>query len=232
MTSVSYERSDPLGGADTRPEMAQVVADPLPLGIGAFAMTTFALSIGNTNVWGAAASTALALALVFGGGVQLLAGMWEFVRKNTFGATAFASYGAFWISYYVFVQVIAPGIKPPSNLAVATGVFLLCWTIFTFYMTIASFRVSGAVATVFVLLLATFILLTIGAFDSMATVTKAGGWVGVATAAAAWYAATAGVVNETFRKPIVPVLPLGGPTPLRHRERPGAPASTGRQHAA
>jgi hypothetical protein len=194
-------------------------------------MTTFALSIGNTNVWGAAASTALALALVFGGGVQLLAGMWEFVRKNTFGATAFASYGAFWISYYVFVQVIAPGIKPASNLPVATGVFLLCWTIFTFYMTIASFRVSGAVATVFVLLLATFILLTIGAFDSMATVTKAGGWVGVATAAAAWYAATAGVVNETFKKAIVPVLPLSGSRPHSNGRRPASPPSTSeRQH--
>jgi hypothetical protein len=233
MTSVPYERSEPLGGADVRPEVTQAVADPLALGIGAFAMTTFALSIGNTNVWGAAASTALALALVFGGGVQLLAGMWEFVRKNTFGATAFASYGAFWISYYVFVQVIAPGIKPASNLPVATGVFLLCWTIFTFYMTIASFRVSGAIVAVFVLLLATFILLTIGAFDSMATVTKAGGWTGVATAAAAWYAATAGVVNETFKKPVVPVLPLGGPVPLRHRQRTGVSQSAaGTQHAA
>jgi uncharacterized protein len=232
MTSIPYERSEPLGGADARPETAQVVADPLPLGIGAFAMTTFALSIGNTNIWGAAASTALALALVFGGGVQLLAGMWEFVRKNTFGATAFASYGAFWISYYVFVQVIVPGIKPASNVAVATGVFLLCWTIFTFYMTIASFRVSGAVVTVFVLLLATFILLTVGAFDSLATVTKAGGWVGVATAAAAWYAATAGVVNETFKKPVVPVLPLSGALPRHGGARQGSSAPAADRHAA
>jgi uncharacterized protein len=232
MTSVSYEMSEPLGGADVRPERVQVVADPLPLGIGAFAMTTFALSIANTNVWGAAASTALALALVFGGGVQLLAGMWEFVRKNTFGATAFASYGAFWISYYVFVQVIAPGIKPASALPVATGVFLLGWTIFTFYMTIASFRVSGAVVAVFVLLLATFILLTVGAFDSLATVTKAGGWVGVATAAAAWYAATAGVVNETFKKPVVPVLPLSGTQPRHGSERPGVPSTAESRHAA
>jgi uncharacterized protein len=232
MTSISYERSEPMRGADARPEVTQSVADPLPLGIGAFAMTTFALSIGNTKIWGAAASTALALALVFGGGVQLLAGMWEFVRKNTFGATAFASYGAFWISYYVFVQVIAPGIKPASNLPIATGVFLLCWTIFTFYMTIASFRVSGAVVAVFVLLLATFILLTIGAFDSLATVTKAGGWVGVATAAAAWYAATAGVVNETFRKSVVPVLPLSGSLSRRSGERSGSPTVAADRHAA
>jgi succinate-acetate transporter protein len=196
-------------------------------------MTTFALSISNTNVWGPAAKTALALALVFGGGVQLLAGMWEFVRKNTFGATAFASFGAFWISYYVFAQVIAPGIHTATDLSIATGVFLLCWTIFTFYMTIASFRVSGAVVAVFVLLLATFILLTVGAFRDLSGVTKAGGWVGVATAAAAWYAATAGVVNETFKRPLVPVLPLSGPMPRRGREKSRASASAeDAQHVA
>ena len=185
-----------------------VVADPAPLGLGAFAMTTFALSISNTNVWGAGASAALALALVYGGAAQLLAGMWEFVRKNTFGAVAFTSYGAFWISYYVLSKSVLPSIKLPAEVSIAVGVFLLCWTIFTFYMTIASFRVSGAVVAVFVLLLATFILLTVGAFENMANVTKAGGWVGVATAAAAWYASFAGVVNETFKRPLIPTLPL------------------------
>ncbi len=187
--------------------LAHRVADPAPLGLAAFAMTTFALSIGNTNVWGPAADAALALALVYGGGVQVLAGMWEFVRRNTFGALAFSSYGAFWISYYVFIKVIGPGIKP-ADAPIAVGVFLLGWAIFTFYMTIASFRVTGAVVAVFVLLTVTYVLLTIGAFQSSSGLTKAGGWVGVATAAAAWYASFAGVVNETFKKAIIPVLPL------------------------
>ncbi len=187
--------------------VVQRVADPAPLGLAAFAMTTFALSIGNTNVWGPGAKAALALALVYGGGAQLLAGMWEFVRKNTFGAVAFTSFGAFWISYYVFVKFVAPGISA-ADLPVAVGVFLLGWTIFTAYMTVASFRVSGAVVAVFVLLTATFVLLTIGAFQSSVNLTKAGGWVGIATAAAAWYASFAGVVNETFRKPVIPVMPL------------------------
>ncbi|HWD53826.1 MAG TPA: acetate uptake transporter [Acidimicrobiales bacterium] len=196
-------------GSEERSPLRQVVADPAPLGLGAFAMTTFALSIANTNVWGAGVSAALALALVYGGAAQLFAGMWEFVRKNTFGALAFTSYGAFWISYYVLSRSIIPTIKTPAEVSVAVGVFLLGWTIFTFYMTIASLRVSGAVVAVFVLLTATFVLLTIGAFDNMATVTKAGGWVGVATAAAAWYASFAGVVNDTFKRPVVPTLPLG-----------------------
>ena len=183
-------------------------ADPAPLGLGAFAMTTFALSIANTKVWGAGASAALALALVYGGAAQFLAGMWEFVRRNTFGALAFSSFGAFWISYYVLSRFILPGVKNPTDVSVAVGVFLLGWTIFTAYMTVASLRVSGAVVAVFVLLTLTFVLLTVGAFQNLEGVTKAGGWVGVATAAAAWYASFAGVVNDTFKRALVPTLPL------------------------
>ena len=149
-------------------------------------------------------------ALVYGGAVQLFAGMWEFVRKNTFGALAFSSFGAFWISYYVLVKFVLPGVAA-ADVPVAVGVFLLGWTIFTAYMTVASFRVSGAVVAVFVLLTVTFVLLTIGAFQSQANVTKAGGWVGIATAAAAWYASFAGVLNETFKKTVLPTLPLAPP---------------------
>ena len=145
---------------------AYSTADPAPLGLAAFAMTTFALSLGNANVWGPGAAAALALALVYGGAVQLFAGMWEFVRKNTFGALAFSSYGAFWIAYYVFGKFVVGGVRRPPMFPQAVGVFLLGWTIFTFYMVIPSLRVSAAVAAVFVLLTITFVLLTIGAFRS------------------------------------------------------------------
>jgi succinate-acetate transporter protein len=207
MASDSAAPSEPLKGGVAAVAVVHRAADPAPLGLAAFAMTTFALSIGNTNVWGPGADAALALALVYGGGVQLLAGMWEFVRKNTFGALAFSSFGGFWIAYYVFVKFVAPGIKP-TDAPVATGVFLLGWTIFTFYMTIPSLRVSGAVAAVFVLLTITFVLLTVAAFQSSPNWTKAGGWVGVATAAAAWYASFAGVTNETFKRTVIPTFPL------------------------
>lgn len=203
MTTHPGDMEEPLKVAAT----VYRVADPAPLGLAAFAMTTFALSVGNANIWGPGADAALALALVYGGAVQIFAGMWEFVRKNTFGALAFSSFGAFWIAYYVFVKFVAPGVSA-SNAPAAVGVFLLGWTIFTAYMTVASFRVSGAVVAVFVLLTITFVLLTIGAFNSNANVTKAGGWVGIATAAAAWYASFAGVVNETFRKSVIPTMPL------------------------
>jgi succinate-acetate transporter protein len=207
MTIQHQEPGEPLEGADSRVPALQPVADPAPLGLGAFAMTTLALSLFNTNIWPAAIFPALALALVYGGFAQLLAGMWEFTRKNTFGALAFTSYGAFWISYYVFVHFLVPGIKP-ADVPTAAGVFLLGWTILTFYLMIASFRVSGAVLGVFVALTVTFVLLTIGAFNSNSSITHAGGWAGVVTAAIAFYASAAGVINETFKKDLVPVFPL------------------------
>lgn len=194
----------PTGSPVASPTYA--AADPAPLGLAAFAMTTFALSLSNTNIWAAAGSAALALALVYGGFVQLLAGMWEFVRKNTFGTLAFSSYGAFWISYYVLVKfVLSP---TTADVPVVVGSFLLGWTIFTAYMTIAAMRTSGAVLLVFILLTITFVLLTVGAFQSSSGWTHTGGYVGLATAAAAWYASFAGVVNETFRKKIIPTIPL------------------------
>jgi succinate-acetate transporter protein len=199
------------GPVRTEPSVYRT-ADPAPLGLAAFAMTTFALSLSNADIWGAAAAPALALALAYGGGVQLLAGMWEFTRKNTFGALAFSSFGGFWITYYVFVKFVAGGLRP-ADASVAVGVFLLGWAIFTFYMIVPSLRISGAVAAVFVLLTATFVLLTIGAFQNQTTVTKWGGYIGLATAGVAWYASFAGVVNETFIKAIIPTVPLA-PRPV------------------
>jgi succinate-acetate transporter protein len=135
--------------------------------------------------------------------------MWEFKRNNTFGATAFTSFGAFWIAFWYLAQHVLPS-AAAADVPIILGTFLLGWCIFTFYMTIASLRVSGAVALVFILLTVTFVLLTIGAFhNEVATgVTKVGGWFGVATAAAAWYASFAGVTNSTFRRVVLPTLPL------------------------
>ena len=164
------------------------------------------MSLYNANVWPAAIFPALALALVYGGLAQLLAGMWEFVRKNTFGALAFTSYGAFWISYYVFVHFLGPG-HQGRPLPTPTGVFLLGWTILTFYLMIASLRVSGAVLGVFVALTVTFVLLTIGTSSRTTAIIHAGGWVGIVTAAIAFYASAAGVINETFKKALHPGVP-------------------------
>jgi uncharacterized protein len=183
------------------------VADPGPLGLGAFAMTTFVLSMFNSNLVNEKGlPVVLGLALVYGGIVQLLAGMWEFRTGNTFGAVAFSSFGAFWISFWALNVLYAKDIG--GNAGHAVGVYLWAWAIFTAYMTVAALRVSGAVLLVFVLLTVTFVLLAIGAVGAHATVTHWGGYLGLATAVAAWYASFAAVVNSTFGRPVLPVVPL------------------------
>jgi succinate-acetate transporter protein len=183
------------------------VADPGPLGLAAFAMTTFCLSSANAGLWkGSGVDAALSLAFFYGGIGQLLAGMWEFVRKNTFAAVAFTSYGAFWLAFYALVNF-----QKALGANNSVGIFLLGWAIFTFYMMIASTKVNMAVLTVFVLLFVTFVFLTIGnwnAFGAHASSVKIGGWVGLATALAAWYASAAGVINSTHGKVVLPVGPM------------------------
>ena len=126
------------------------IADPAPLGLAAFAGTTFVLSIFNAGLVQEAALVAVVLpfALLFGGLVQLLAGMWEFRNDNTFGAVAFTSYGAFWISYFFYAEYVA-GTLPPAAAHTATGIFLLTWTIFTAYMTLAALRTNAVLIAVF-----------------------------------------------------------------------------------
>ncbi|GAA2793697.1 acetate uptake transporter [Kribbella solani] len=190
------------------------IADPAPLGLAGFAMTTFVLSVFNAHLISNATLEAvvLPLAAFYGGLGQFMAGMWEFRKGNTFGALAFSSFGAFWLSFAAYVKFVLPGLG--ANAATATGLFLLAWTIFTAYMTVAAARVSGAVLGVFVFLTLTFLFLTIGALGTAPTMTKVGGWLGLVTAAVAWYASFAGVTNFTWKRTVLPVFPL---TPARHR---------------
>src|SRR3954447_20206708 len=134
--------------------------------------------------------------------------MWEFKNNNAFGATAFSSYGAFWLSFWAFNVFYADKITDKVALGHGVGLYLIGWGIFTAYMWIASFRVSVAVNAVFLLLTITFLLLGIGESVASDGLTKAGGWFGLATAAAAWYASFAVVTNKTFGRVIMPIKPL------------------------
>jgi succinate-acetate transporter protein len=175
-----------------------VIADPGPLGLAAFAMTTFVLSMFNADLVSRSGETiTLTLALAYGGIAQVLAGMWEFRTGNTFGAVAFTSYGAFWISFWAFNQFYATGI-PASDVGHAVGLYLIAWGIFTTYM----------FALVFILLAVTYFLLGIGNANASDSLVKAGGWFGLATAIAAWYASFAAVTNATFARIVLPVVPL------------------------
>lgn len=186
------------------------IADPGPLGLSAFALTTFVLSSGNATLINASVSSiALTLALFYGGAVQVVAGIWEFRKGNTFGATAFCSYGAFWMSFWGISEFFKPTTGATADqVDVAVGFFLLGWTVFTAIMLIASLRTNGALVATFTVLTITFLLLTLGKLDHSASLGKAGGWVGILTAICAWYAALAGVVNETWKRPALPTWKL------------------------
>src|SRR4051812_40684521 len=187
------------------PPVAPAIGDPAPLGLAAFALTTFVLSFFNAGlVSGKGLPVVLGLALAYGGIAQLLAGMWEFRNNNTFGATAFSSFGAFWISWFVLEQFEGAKI-PAANLGDAAGLYLIAWGIFTTYMWVASFRVSVAVMLVFLFLAATFFVLGIGESGANESIVKIGGWLGIATAIVAWYASFASVTNKTFGRIVLPV---------------------------
>ncbi|HET7044766.1 MAG TPA: acetate uptake transporter [Gaiellaceae bacterium] len=187
-------------------------ADPAPLGLGAFALTTFMLSGHNAGfipdvIW-------IGLALFYGGAAQLLAGMWEFRNRNVFGSTAFSTYGGFWLSLGITIVLLQiPGLgKGIGDTDSALAWFLVAFAIFNTYMMLWSLRVNLAVFGVFLTLEVTEWLLVVGFFTLAHGGSdgwlKAGGWAGVVTAAVAWYTSAAGVVNGMSPKP---VLPVGGP---------------------
>ncbi|MGB2953877.1 MAG: acetate uptake transporter [Gaiellaceae bacterium] len=227
---------------EERPAAAPLpVADPAPLGLAAFALTTFMLSGHNANfipdlIW-------VGVALFYGGAVQLFAGMWEFRNRNVFGATAFSTYGGFWLSLGIFVVfavdtklgVLLTGKTPLAN---SLAWFLFAFAIFNTYMLLWSTRVNGAVFAVFLTLEVTEILLAIGfwvaahrgiAAPSGANVgwIRAGGWAGIVTAATAWYASAGLVLRGMAGREILPLgrpfwtgtsLPIGrSATPARAR---------------
>ena len=177
------------------------IADPGPLGLAAFALTTFLLSAVNAH-WtnGNSAGTAfLGYALAYGGLIQLLAGMWEFRRGNVFAATAFSSYGGFWIGLFVWIRV-----------APAASGHDLCWillafAIFNTYMLLMATQVNLAVFLVFLTLELTEIFLFIGNFTSSAGLSQVGGYLGVITALVAWYTSAAGVSGGIGGRIILPV---------------------------
>lgn len=210
MEAATSRREDPGRSDGAHIQTGWKPADPGPLGLAAFAMTTFVLSMFNANlVDEKGLPVVLGLALAYGGIVQLLAGMWEFRTGNTFGAVAFCSFGGFWISFWALEVFYAKDIG--GNAGHAVGLYLWAWAIFTAYMTVAALRTSGAVLLVFVLLTVTFVLLAIGESGAHTTVTHWGGYLGLATAAAAWYASFAAVANSTFGRTVLPVVPLARP---------------------
>jgi uncharacterized protein len=190
---------------------ATPAADPAPLGLAGFALTTFLLSGHNASwipdlIW-------VGFALFYGGLAQFCAGMWEFRNRNVFGATAFSTYGGFWMGLGIFV-VLGETTKffagySGGDVTNALAWFLFAFAVFNTYMLLGSTRVNTAVFLVFLTLEITEILLVIGFFNVSHGGTEwwlhAGGWMGIVTAAVAWYTSAAGVMNGVAGKVVFPV---------------------------
>src|SRR5580704_12675531 len=220
-------RRKQLSTTEEAPAVAAVgtgIADPAPLGLAAFALTTFLLSAINAG-W-AKSSTGFdwwGYAIAYGGLCQLLAGMWEFRNRNVFGATAFSTYGGFWIGVGLWLHFIAGPVAATAGVAVDRDLawILLAFAIFNTYMLIISTQVNIAVFLVFLTLELTEIFLFIGNFTTKKAalppflaydpaLIKVGGIIGVITALVAWYTSAAGVLNGHLGRVVAPV---GKPLP-------------------
>lgn len=186
---------------------AWMPADPVPLRLSGFAITTAALSwillgiLPKTDL-----PMVLPLAIFFGGGAQLLAGMWAFAERNSFAAAAFSAYGAFWLSFWLLNTVFVKQI-PAADRPGAEELYLILWGIFTFYLWIASFRVSIAVNLVLLLLVPAYVLIGIGTGAASPTLIHIGAGFGLACALAAAYTAFAHLLSRTFDRELLPLGP-------------------------
>jgi succinate-acetate transporter protein len=186
-----------------RPVVVSPIANPAALGLGGFALTTFVLSTHNAGF--APDLTWVGLAFFYGGLAQFAAGMWEFRTGNTFGATAFSTYGAFWLSLATFVVLLLAGKVPAGDVENDLGWFLLSFAIFNTYMLFWSTRVNLSVFLVFLTLEITEIILFLGFFSASKGTIQLGGYAGIVTAIVAWYASAAVVANSMRTTPILPV---------------------------
>ncbi len=185
-------------------EQVRMIADPAPLGLGAFALTTFLLSLVNAGVMPVETEpVVLGVALAYGGIAQVLAGMWEFRKGNVFGATVFTSYGAFWLSFWAHLTFFAEKI-PAEQHGTAAGWFLISWAIFTTLMLVAALRTTAILALLFAIVAVALFSLAFGAFGAGPGLTQLGGILGIVAAGVAWYLCLAGVVASTFGRPILP----------------------------
>jgi succinate-acetate transporter protein len=186
--------------------MEEKLANPAPLGLMGFGMTTVLLNLHNAGLWGID-SMILGMGLFYGGIAQIIAGIMEFKKGNTFGTTAFTSYGAFWLTL-VFL-LLAPELgwwaKPTMG---AMTAYLAMWGLFTFLMFISTLRLNRAVQFIFLSLTVLFFLLAIKDATGNATIGTIAGIEGIICGASAIYLAMAEVMNEYYGHIVLPIGPV------------------------
>lgn len=228
MATVSNDvpEAEPMKRRTAPPAAAPVTntINPAPLGLIAFGLTTFVLSCYNAGIWGiqvgSPPNVVVGLAVFYGGLAQFIAGQWEFAAGNTFGATAFTSYGAFWLAYsailipwFGVIEAYETAPAHTKNIDPALGIFLLAWAMFTFFMWFGTFKSNIAFCLLFFFLTLTFVLLSISEFkrDNLIgnRVKRAGGFIGILTALIAWYIGLARLLTPELSYITLPLGDLG-----------------------
>jgi succinate-acetate transporter protein len=193
--------------AQNEPSKTDVLlANPAPLGLMAFGTTTVLLNLANAGVF-SLDSVVLAMGLLYGGAAQVVAGALEFRRGNTFGMTAFISYGFFWISF-AFIQFL-PALKlGASSTAASLSAYLFIWALFSLFMFLGTIRISGALMFVFATLVILFFLLSAGVAWNNSDILKYAGYEGVLCGLSAMYTSAAEVLNEVYKRAVLPTFPV------------------------
>lgn len=181
----------------------EVTANPAPLGLMGFGMTTILLNIHNAGFFPLDAMI-LAMGIFFGGFAQVVAGIMEFKKNNTFGTTAFTSYGFFWLSLVGLNILPLMGYGKAAN-SLSMAAYLFMWGFFTLFMFIGTLRISKALQVVFGSLTILFFLLALGNFTGSSTVLTIAGYEGIFCGFSAIYAAMAQVLNEVYGKTVMPI---------------------------
>jgi len=185
--------------------MAEKSVNPAPLGLMGFGLTTILLNLVNVGLLSAdALGMILPMGIFYGGLAQIIAGLLEAKQGNTFGATAFTSYGLFWWSFVAIHILPKMGLSDVAS-ATAIGAYLIIWGIFTALMTTATFKSNKALQVVFISLTVLFFILAIGDLTGVAEVKVLGGFEGIFCGSSAVYLAIAEILNETYQRVILPI---------------------------
>jgi uncharacterized protein len=181
-------------------------ANPAALGLVGFGLTTVLLSLINAGVLPAGGEgVVIPLALAYGGLIQIIAGLFEFRIGNTFGMTAFLSYGAFWLWFALLLIFAHIGVIDISKAGPTVGVALALWGVLTFYLWIGTFRLPRILFAIFLTLWITFALLAVGAILAEPGLSKAGGWLGLVCGSLAMYGSFGLVTNATWGRTVIPL---------------------------
>jgi len=184
-----------------------ILANPAPLGLMAFGVTTVLLNISNAGFY-PLDSIILAMGIFYGGLAQLVAGAFEFRKGNTFGTTAFLSYGFFWLSF-AFMVMLPELHLAASPSAASASAYLFMWGLFTLLMFVGTLRLNGALMVVFGTLALLFFMLSAGAYSGNSTVTQVAGYEGILCGLSAMYASIAQLLNEVYKRQVLPIFPVG-----------------------